>query len=189
MPESGPQNDVQALVEAVNAGDPEAAPALFQALYEQLRVLARVRLSGGPAMTLNPTALLHEAFLRIHVSTPVSLNDSGHFIAIVGRVMRRVAIDHARRRQALKRGADPLMATLPPDQADSRGGLSADHLVALDAALRELESRDSRMAQVVEFKYFTGLNMGEIAEALAISERSVQRLWQNARAWLLARLD
>lgn len=189
MSDPEPQDDLQALVQAVNDGDEGAASELFKALYSQLRVLARARLSSGPAMTLNPTSLVHEAFLRIDGSAPTSLNDSGHFIGIVGRVMRRVVVDHARRRRALKRGADPLMTTLAPDQADPRGGLSADELVALDTALQTLEARDANMARVVELKYFAGLSVGEIAEALEMSERSVHRLWQSARAWLLARLD
>ncbi len=189
MSNADQKEDVQALVQAVNDGDPEAAPALFKALYSQLRVLARARLSSGPAMTLNPTALVHEAFVRIDGSVPRSINNSGHFIGIVGRVMRRVIVDHARRRQALKRGADPLMTTLPAENADPHSGLSADDLMALDAALHELEARDRRMARVVELKYFAGLSVGEIAEALAISERSVHRLWERARVWLLARLD
>jgi len=188
MSDSKPQADVQSLVRALNDGEPDAGSALFNALYSQLRMLAKARLASGPAMTLNPTALVHEAFLRIERSGPASLNDGGHFIGIVGRVMRRVVIDHARRRQALKRGADPLMTTMPPDQADPRGGLSADELVALDAALQALELRDEKMSRVVELKYFAGLSVAEIAETLAMSERSVNRLWQGARAWLLARL-
>lgn len=183
------QGDLDGLIRAINDGDPDAASALFNALYSQLRVLARARLSSGPAMTLNPTALVHEAFLRIDGSTPTALNGSGHFIGIVGRVMRRVVIDHARRRRAIKRGADPLMTTLSPDQADPRGGLSADELIALDTALLELEGRDRQMSRVVELKYFAGLSVGEIAETLEVSERSVHRLWQRARAWLLTRLD
>jgi len=189
MSDSEPQGDIQALVQALNDGDPDAASALFKALYSQLRLLARARLASGPAMTLDPTALVHEAFLRIDRSTPTALNDSSHFIGIVGRVMRRVIIDHARRRQALKRGADPLMTTMPPDQADPDGGLTADQLVALDSALQALEARDSNMSRVVELKYFAGLSMAEIAEALVISERSVHRLWRSARAWLLTRMD
>lgn len=189
MSDPASQDDLQVLVKAVNDGDADAASRLFNALYSQLRVLARARLSSGPAMTLNPTSLVHEAFLRIDGSAPASLNSSGHFIAIVGRVMRRVVVEHARRRRALKRGADPLMTTLAPDQPDPRGGLSADDLVALDSALQALEARDENMSRVVELKYFAGLSVGEIAEALELSERSVHRLWQSARAWLLARLD
>lgn len=189
MSDPASRDDLQGLVQAVNDGDADAASELFKALYSQLRVLARARLSSGPAMTLDPTTLVHEAFLRINGSAPTSLNGSGHFIGIVGRVMRRVVVDHARRRRALKRGADPLMTTLAPDQPAPRAGLSADELLVLDTALQALEARDANMSRVVELKYFAGLSVAEIAEALEMSERSVHRLWQSARAWLLARLD
>lgn len=184
-------SELGALVEAVNAGDRDAAARMFEALYGQLRALARARLrSSGPAATLNPTALVHEALLRMQASPPSSLNDSHHFVGMVGRAMRRVVIDRARRRRALKRGADPLMTTLPPDElAETTNELTADELLALDAALDELESRDPEMARLVELKYFTGLTFPEVASALAISERSAHRRWAAARAWLLTRLS
>lgn len=180
----------RSLVAAVNAGEREASSKMFEALYGELRSLARARLRAqGPSATLDPTALVHEAWLRIEGSPPASLNDSRHFVGIVGRAMRRVIIDGARRRAAAKRGGDPLMTTLPPDQpdADSRD-LTADELIALDAALNELEANDAEMARVVELKYFAGLTFAEVAEAMGLSERSVYRRWTGARAWLLTRL-
>jgi RNA polymerase sigma factor (TIGR02999 family) len=179
------------LVEALNAGDRDAAARIFETLYGELRGLARARLrASGPDATLNPTALVHEAFLRLDASPPTRINDSHHFVGLVGRAMRRVIIDAARRRAASKRGADPLMTTLSPEQPDPEAGaLSADELLALDAALDELESRDAEMARVVELKYFAGLTFPEVAEAMGLSERSAHRRWTAARAWLLARLD
>lgn len=183
--------ELDALVEAVNAGDRDAATRMFEVIYGELRSLAHARLrSHGPAATLNPTALVHEAFLRIEGSPPSAVNDSGHFVGLVGRAMRRVVIDHARRRRALKRGADPLMTTLPPEQvAEASPEYTADELLALDAALNELESRDPEMARLVELKYFAGLTFAEVAESLGVSERSAHRRWAAARAWLLTRLS
>jgi RNA polymerase sigma factor (TIGR02999 family) len=182
--------DLDALVEAVNAGDRDAAARMFETLYGELRVLARSCLHGGaPQATLNPTALVHEAWLRLNASPPSQVNDSGHFLGLVGRAMRRVIIDMARRRAATKRGADPLMTTLSPDQPDADArDLTADELIALDAALNELEANDAEMARVVELKYFAGLTFAEVAEAMGLSERSVYRRWTGARAWLLTRL-
>jgi RNA polymerase sigma factor (TIGR02999 family) len=184
-------DELRSLIEAVNAGDPAASSRMFEALYGELRSLARSRLCAhGPGATLDPTALVHEAWLRIDGSPPASLNDSRHFVALVGRAMRRVMIDGARRRAAAKRGSDPLMTTLPPDQPDgASASLTADELIALDAALEALQARDAEMARVVELKYFAGLTFAEVAKALDLSERSVHRRWTAARAWLLARLD
>lgn len=183
--------ELRGLVEAVNAGDRDAAARLFESLYGELRGLARVRLrASGPGATLNPTALVHEAYLRLDASPPAQVNDSRHFLGLVGRAMRRVIIDGARRRAAAKRGADPLMTTLSPEQPDAEADtFSAEELLALDAALDELETRDAEMARVVELKYFAGLTFAEVAEATGLSERSAHRRWTAARAWLLARLD
>lgn len=184
-------SELSALVDALNAGDRDAATRMFEALYNQLRTLARARLrSSGPSATLNPTELVHETLLRMDASPPSSLKDSRHFVGMVGRAMRRVVIDRARRHRALKRGADPLMTTLAPDEhAGAANALTADDLLELDAALIELESRDPEMARLVELKYFTGLTFPEVAEALEISERSAHRRWAAARAWLLTRLS
>jgi len=179
------------LIEAVNGGDAAAGDALFEHLYGRLRALARARLAaGGPHCTLSPTELVHETYLRLAGSTPDSIADEAHFAAIAARAMRRVLIDAARRRLALKRGADPLMTTLIEDQQSSRDtGLSAQELVALEQALTALERRDRQMAQVVEFRYFAGFDVDETARAMELSRRSVHRLWRAARAWLLTRLE
>lgn len=182
---------VRNLIDAVNAGDCGADDALFEQLYARLRTLARGRLAAnGAHCTLSPTELVHETFLRLTGRTPASIADSGHFAAIAARAMRRVLIEQARRRQALKRGADPLLTTLAEDRHGAPDqGLSADELVAVEQALTELERRDRRMARVVELRYFTGLSVAETARAMALSERSVHRLWQAARAWLVTHLD
>jgi RNA polymerase sigma factor (TIGR02999 family) len=183
------EDELRTLVEAINAGDRHAATRLFEVLYGELRALARSRLSAqGPAATLDPTALVHETFLRLDASPLRQVEGRGHFVGLVGRAMRRVMIDRARRRRALKRGSDPLMTTLSPDQAQPRA-LSADDLLSLDASLSALEQHDASMAGVVELKYFGGFSFREIAAALDISERTAHRRWRAARAWLIARLE
>jgi len=172
--------------------DPErAGKALFAAVYADLRRMARHQLAreSGP-VTLNPTALVHEAFVRFSGSPPDQVRDRAHFVRLMARVMRQFLIDHARRRQALKRGMEPLMTTLDEQSVElAQTTLSATDLLALDSALIELDARDPDMARVVELRYFGGFSNDAIASTLEVSVRTVNRHWQAARAWLLTRLD
>jgi RNA polymerase sigma factor (TIGR02999 family) len=177
------------LVRAFNDGDPDASGELFEALYQELRGIARRHLGGeSDAATVSPTVLVHEAYLKFSGGPIERINDNRHFIALIARVMRQWMVDRARRQQAAKRGNRPLMATFVEDRIASDQGLDADELLALDEALTELRERDPDMANVVEFRYFVGFTIPETASALDVSERTVARLWSAARAWLLVRM-
>lgn len=164
---------------------------LFESLYAELRRVAAGQLAreSGP-QTLNPTALVHEAFVRFRINPVACVNDHRHFVRLVSRVMRQLLIDRARRRQSAKRGRDPLVVTLSEDAvADSARSVCADEIVEIDRALERLAARDSAMAALVELRFFGGFSNAQIAEVLEISPRSVSRLWQAARAWMNSRID
>lgn len=182
--------EYRTLVRAFNDGAPEASGELFEALYHELRAIARRHLAGeNPAVTLSPTVLVHEAFLRFNGRSIDHINDNRHFLALIARVMRQWMVDRARKLQAAKRGKRPLMATFAEDRIATDEGLDADELLALDDALSALRERDSAMADVVEFRYFVGFTIPETATALDVSERTVARLFSAARAWLLVHMD
>lgn len=166
------------------AGDPGAGDRLFAALYGELRPLARRQLRRTPrGGTLDTTALVHEAYLKLIEGTRTALRDRGHFLALVSRVMRQIVVDHARRRGAVKRGADLLRPLA--DREVAAIGQSADDLVALDLALGRLEEVEPRLARLVDLRFFGGLSIEEAAEALAISLATAKRDWLKARAFLL----
>lgn len=166
-------------------GDRESdeSERLFPVVYEELRRLAAAVLRRErPGHTLQPTALVHEAFLRLADVPQHRWRDRQHFVAVAARAMRRVLVDHARGRQALKRGVD---LRIPIDDIDVAsappGGID---LVALDEALATLASLDPRQARIVELRFFGGLTVEETALVIGASERTVKRDWQMARAWL-----
>jgi RNA polymerase sigma factor (TIGR02999 family) len=159
---------------------------LFEAAYEELRRLAaRVRAQEA-GQTLNPTALVNEAYLRLLPSLPPCPESPLHFRRIVVRAMRRVLVDAARRRKAAKRGGDPVLVTF--DEAGLRESASVEEVIALDEMLRELETLNPRQARLVELRCFGGLTLREIADELEISESAVDREWRGAKAWLSLRL-
>jgi RNA polymerase sigma factor (TIGR02999 family) len=172
------------LMKAVNQGDPNAAAQLLPLVYEELRRLAAARLAGEPAgNTLQPTALVHEAYLRL-VGAPGGdhWDHRGHFFAACAEAMRRILIDNARRRTTTRHGGalqrqalDPDAAALPEPRED---------LLALDEALAHLEAEDPLKANLVKLRYFAGLSLAEAAAALDLSERTAGRHWAYARAWL-----
>ncbi len=154
----------------------------FEELYNQLRRLARVHLSRErPSHTLQPTALVHEALLRIHPDSRPTL-DPQQFFRVASVMMRRILIDHARKRRSR---LDNEFASFHP----TLQALSTEQILTLDLALDELALVDQRQAQILEMRFFGGLDMDEIAEALQISSRTVKREWACARAWLLTRLN
>jgi len=160
--------------------------ALMSAVYDHLRRIAENEFSGeSSGHTLQPTALVHEAFLQLE-SADLDFNDRRHFYAIAARTMRRILVDHARARNRAKRGGDRLRVTLSDTSAVGRAP-TAD-LLDLDAAMTELEQHDERVARIVELNYFAGLTREEAAEQLEISVRTLHRDLRMGRAWLRARL-
>lgn len=178
-------SDLEAAVEALAAGDESAVDRVFQLAYEDLRQLARVRLRAvNSGATLNTTALVHEAYLRVRRADggPV-WHSATHFFAFASRAMRHILVDHARGKTAVVRGGGRIHVTLDP-------GLSGDSptdpvdILELDCALRLLAEKDPRLERVVECRFFTGLTTEETAEVLGVSERTVARDWLTARSYL-----
>jgi len=175
--------DVTLLLRRVSEGDQEALDRLFTVAYAELRRLAAAHLRREePGHTLQPTALVHEAFLRMVGGTP-NAADRSHFASIAARVMRRVLVDHARRRRADKRGGEWFRTTLATGVGAVE--LDPDELIALDEAL---ETLDERQRTVVELRFFGGLEEKDIGALLGVTERTVRRDWVKARAWLYATL-
>ncbi|MGH9885618.1 MAG: sigma-70 family RNA polymerase sigma factor [bacterium] len=174
---------VTALLARVSAGDDDAMDRLFPLVYQQLRQAAEgVLRSERPGHTLQPTALVHEAYLKLIGSGGIPARDRGHFLSIAARAMRQILVDHARRRRARKRGDGDTPLPLEIPVAD--GSMPIDELVALDDALEQLSAQSPRLRSVVELRFFGGLSEDQIAETLGVTTRTVQRDWVRARAWL-----
>lgn len=176
--------EVSALLQAWREGDAQACDRLVPFVYAELRRLARAQLRRDPAaVSLQPTALVHEAYLRL-VKADVSWQDRTHFMSVAARVMRRILVEHARARQARKRGGGDVLVTVgAPTDAPAPQSDPVD-LLLLDAALDRLQAYDARQAQVVELSYFGGMTYPEVGATLGISEASVHRSLRHARAWL-----
>lgn len=181
--------DVTRLLSAIEQGDPSAAEALLPLVYAELRRLAAKQISQErPGQTLDATALVHEAYLRlVGVDQADHWNSRRHFIAAAAQAMRRILVERARARGSLKRGGgrervilDDL-AVVSPDRPDE--------LLALDEALTRLAEVEPQAAELVHFRYFAGQTMGVSAELLGLSLRSTHRLWAYAKAWLLQELE
>lgn len=177
---STPKSSVTELLREARQGNPEALDDLFPIVYDELRHLARKVRTGRSSETLNTTALVHEAYLK--------LVDTGHwesqlhFFRTAARAMRHILVSAARRHLAQKRGGDTPRVTF--DEAVYAVPMKAEKLVALDDALEQLHQQDPRMARVVECRFFAGLSIEETAAALEISPRTVKRDWRTARAFL-----
>ena len=179
--------DITALLVAAQEGDRAALDVLFPILYDELHRLAGAQRRRRQAdHTVNTTALVHEAYLKLVRQEDVSWKDRGHFFALAARAMRQILTDYARKRQTAKRGGDAHKVSLEDglDAANPVPAESADELVALDEALKRLERISERQSQVVECRFFAGLPVEETAEALGISEATVKRDWRLASAWL-----
>ncbi|HTY40581.1 MAG TPA: sigma-70 family RNA polymerase sigma factor [Thermoanaerobaculia bacterium] len=174
--------EVTALLREWSAGDRGALERLMPLVYGELRKLAASHLRAERGdHTLQPTALVHEAYLRLVGQRSVTWANRAHFYGIAAQMMRRVLVDHARRRQAAKRTPGTLYVDAGPD---SGGPDRAPELLALDRALTELERLDPRQARVVELRFFAGLSVEETAEVAGVSTATVKREWRTARAFL-----
>jgi RNA polymerase sigma factor (TIGR02999 family) len=180
-------DDITQWLDAARDGDRAALDRVLGTLYHELHAMARRQLAGQYGQTLDATALVHEAYLKLIGRRDVQFDDRAHFFAYAASAMRSVVVDYARQRLAQKRGGDLHRVTELPD--DVEGGLRLDEdMLGLDTALTKLAAVDAKLAQVVELRYFAGLSEQEIAELLKRSERSIRRDWQKARMFLLASL-
>ena len=181
--------NVTQILSALERGDPKAADELLLLVYDELRKLAAVRLADEkPGQTLQATALVHEAYLRlVGDGPPVDWEGRGHFFAAAAEAMRRILIDRARGKAATKRGGGLRRISLEPMSAADDGREA--ELLALDDALTELERHDPQAARLVKLRYFAGLSHQQAAQALGVSRRAADRLWSLARAWLYQRLS
>jgi RNA polymerase sigma-70 factor, ECF subfamily len=176
--------EVTRLLEQASAGDTAARATLFDVLYRELRRLAEGAMRAERANhTLQPTALVHEAFLRL-AGNQGRFESRAHFLGVAASAMRRVLVDHARGRNAQKRGSGATLVTVSDlDDLPQPTGQDID-LIALDDALSRLIALDARQAQIVELRFFGGLSVEETAAVVGVSERTVKREWQVSRAWL-----
>lgn len=173
----------------LRAGDRDALDRLFPLLYDELKIVAQAQLAReATGHTLGPTALVHEAYVRLADRERLAPEDRHHFFAIAAQVMRRILIDHARARKRLKRGAGQVAVSLDEIQGLMTDS-AADELVALDDALDRLAAANPRAAQVVEWRFFGGLTLEQTAGSLGVSLKTVQRDWLLARAWLRKEID
>ena len=182
-------SDISVLLQSIESGDKAAAAELLPLVYEELRRLAAHELRDETSgQTLQPTALVHEAYLRLVGSgDEPKWNHRGHFYGAAAKAMRQILVDSARRKKALKRGGDG--ERLPLDnELLATSGRNPD-LIELDAALRKLEDKRPELVELVSLRYFAGLTMEQSAKSLGISKRSAERNWTYARAWLLAAME
>jgi len=181
--------EVSRLLTAIDAGDPQAASQLLPLVYDELRRLAAVQLAHEkPGQTLDATALVHEAYMRL-VAGQNSSEDNGrlfsgrrHFVIAAAEAMRRILVDHARRKMSLKRGGDLVRAEL--DETNQAAREAPEEVVAVDEALAGLAVRNPQAAELVKLRYFVGLSIPEAAQQLDISVSTANRLWVYARAEL-----
>ena len=179
--------DVTRILSAIEQGDPHASAELLPLVYKELKKLAAQRMAQEkPGQTLQATALVHEAYLKLIDVDNVNWEHRAHFFAVSSQIMRRILLDRARRRVAAKRGGKAAKVNLDeiPDLSTARAG----EMIALDGALNALAEMDPRKAQVIEMRFFGGLSVEEAATILKVSEDTVHRDWRLARAWLLAEL-
>ena len=180
--------NVTQLLDRLRDGDAAASEAIIPLLYEELRgIAARCLKSERRGHTLQPTALVHEAFLKLVDQKNADFRSRGHFMAIAAMVMRRILVNHAEKRSAAKRGGGAARVPLDDDVGASEG--QDLDVVALDEALHRLAKNDERKAKVVEQRFFAGMGMSQIAENLGVSLATVKRDWEYARTWLMREIQ
>jgi RNA polymerase sigma factor (TIGR02999 family) len=180
VPDDG--GDVTRLLRQLRSGDQDAAGKLISAVYGELRqVAARAMRNERPGHTLQPTALVHEAFMKLAGAAGVEWRDRAHFFGVAARLMREILVDYARRRGAAKRGSGARI-TLDDSLLIAEDRLA--DVLAIDEVVQRLEALDARQGQIVELRFFGGLSVEEVAEVMKISTPTVKREWQSAKAWL-----
>ncbi len=193
-----PPRDITLLLHDIAAGDQHAAAQLVDAVYAQLRAAAQREMAHErPNHTLSATALVHEAYVKIAGPREVPWANRAHFYAAAAEAMRRILLDSAKRRKRAKRGGGAVAMSLDAGLIDVRAGKAtspdagddAIDPVALDAAIEQLAQQDPRAAQIVRLKYYAGLEIAHVAQAMGISERTVKNDWTFARAWLAKAME
>src|SRR6266851_250644 len=175
-------SDVTRILEAIQHGDGRAADELLPLVYEQLRKLAALKMANEmPGQTLQPTALVHEAWLRLTGGANQEWNGRGHFFAAAAEAMRRILVENARRKQRLKHGGDRIQEH---EEKDVAGPERPERLLALDDALGRLATINPQAAELVKLRYFAGFSNAEAASFLGLSPRKANQVWAYARAWL-----
>jgi RNA polymerase sigma factor (TIGR02999 family) len=181
-------SDITQLLERARSGDSTARDALYECVYPELKVLAGQRLRQTSTLTLlDASSLVHEVYLRLTRRRELRAENRHLFFAYASKIMRSVILDYVRERRALKRGGGQTVVTL--QTGDAKSGSGGPDVEALDLALQALARIDERSHQIVEMRYFGGLSLDEIADALAVSPATVKRGWQRARAFLLESLQ
>jgi RNA polymerase sigma factor (TIGR02999 family) len=176
-------NDVTRLLHAIDEGDPHSAEQLLPLVYEELRKLAAARMAReSPGQTLQPTALVHEAWLRLVGGESPRFNDRAHFFGAAAEAMRRILIDRARRKAAQRHGGGLQRADI--DEIDIAAPVQDDELLRVNDALDKFAALDARKAELVKLRFFAGLTLEQSAAILCISEPTAKRWWAYARSWL-----
>jgi len=183
----GSDIEVTHILNAIERGDPKAAGQLLPLVYDELRKLAACKMANeAPGQTLQPTALVHEAWLRVAGGSDHTWDSRGHFFAAAAEAMRRLLIDNARRKRALRHGAG--QARLNVEELEIAAPDPEEEILAIDEALNKLSALDKQKAELVKLRFFAGLTIEEAAAALGISEATAKRWWVYARAWLYAEI-
>jgi RNA polymerase sigma factor (TIGR02999 family) len=181
-------SDVTRILEAAQQGDPKAAEQLLPLVYDELRKLAAAKMAHeAPGQTLQPTALVHEAWLRLVGDENQKWNGRAHFFGAAAEAMRRILIENARRKRAQRHGGG--QAKLDLQELEIAAPEKAEELLAVDEALEKLTAHDRRMAELVKLRYFVGLTTEEAAPILGISIRTADRWWSYSRAWLYQEIE
>jgi RNA polymerase sigma factor (TIGR02999 family) len=183
-----PDANVTEILRAAQDGDQDAAARLLPFVYDELRKLAQTRMAKlSPGETLQPTALVHEAYLRLLGKSDLHLENQRHFFFVAARAMRDILVERARSKAGPKRGGDRKRVEL--QEATNAGAAVPEEVLAVHEALTELEKEDPLKAQIVNLRYFTGMSIAETAQVLGISERTLHRHWRFIKAWLKNRLS
>ena len=177
--------DVTQILNAIEQGDAKASEELLPMVYEELRILAAQRLSNEqPGQTLQATALVHEAYIRLVGDESPSWNSRGHFFGAAAEAMRRILVETARRKKSLKHGGERHRIDIDKANVTEEGYLTSDSILSLDEALKKLSQIDPRKAELVKLRFFSGLTNRQAAQAMNISANTADRYWAYARAWL-----